>query len=341
MDSKKNSRESCNDMKSNTKKGEARTVLGNVSASDLGPVDAHTHVIRTGGPLVDNNKDFLLSNKEKAIEELKDYKAHAGGTLVDMMPAAPGRSAGLLMDISRATGIHIVSATGFVDWALYPGTLQWLETESVETITSLIIAEIIEGIDAYNYTGPVIKRLPARAGVIKVSTGYQVITSFQKKMIRIAAEAHRSTGVPISVHTENGTCVIELIEILFQEGVPPESIIVAHTFLNPDPSYQHEIAQSGIYLIQDGPGRVKYYPESKTIQQIERFLSDGFGKQLLLASDCSKASYWKALGGGPGLTYILSKFVPRLTNAGIPEPAIQAMLIDNPARAFSSCFVDS
>ena len=129
---------------------------------------------------------------------------------------------------------------------------------------------------------------------------------------------------------------MELIELFLHEGVLPESIIVAHTFLNPDQSYQHDLAQSGVYLIQDGPGRIKYYPESQTIMQIEKFLSDGFEGQLLFAGDCSKASYWKAFGGGPGFSYILSRFIPRLKKAGIPNSAIQAMLIDNPARAF--CF---
>ena len=59
---------------------------------------------------------------------------------MDMMPAAPGCSAGLLMEISQRTGIHIIASTGFVDWALYPDTRNWLEAESNETLASLIVA---------------------------------------------------------------------------------------------------------------------------------------------------------------------------------------------------------
>lgn len=143
-----------------------------------------------------------------------------------------------------------------------------------------------------------------------------------------------ATGAPISVPTERGTCVLELLDLLFREGVGPESILIAHTFLNPDPTYQQELAQAGVFLIQDGPGRIKYYPESQTVAQIEAFLSSGFGGQLLLAGDCSRASYWKSYGGGPGYSYILSRFVPRLKRAGIPEVAIRQMLVDNPVRAF-------
>src|SRR5262249_52555058 len=149
-----------------------------------------------------------------------------------------------------------------------------------------------------------------------------------------AAAAHRTTGAPISAHTEFGTCVLELVEILSRERVEPEAVIVAHTFHNPDPFYQRDIAQTGIYLVQDGPGRVKYFPESNTISQIERFLADGFGGQLLFAGDHSRRSYWKAYDGGPGFDYIPSSFVPKLIRAGIPESAVRAMLVDNAARAF-------
>ncbi len=314
--------------------GEIQTVLGRIGASNLGATDAHTHVIRTGGPLVDSSKDFLLASANKAVEEMNDFKSFGGGAVVDMTPSAPGRNAEMLAQASEQTGVHIIASTGFVDWALYPGQRAWMEQESVESLASLIAAEIEEGIDANNCCGPIVKRGAPCAGVIKLVTGYQYITAFQQQMIEASALAHKQTGAPISVHTEQGTMVLELVEELSKQDVAPESVIVGHTFLNPDPGYQRAMAETGVYLIQDGPGRIKYFPESNTIEQIERFLSDGFGGQLLFGSDSSKASYWKACGGGPGHSYILDKFIPRLHAAGIPETATNVMLVDNAARAF-------
>lgn len=38
-----------------------------------------------------------------------------------------------------------------------------------------IVAEIEEGMDVYNYSGPVVKRCQAKAGIIKAATGYAAI----------------------------------------------------------------------------------------------------------------------------------------------------------------------
>ncbi|MGD9853699.1 MAG: phosphotriesterase [Planctomycetaceae bacterium] len=313
---------------------EVQTVLGRIPAPALGATDAHTHLIRLGGPLVDGSRDFLLDSVEKSVDELGLYRAAGGSAVVDMTPSVPGRDTQLLAAISRRSDIHVIAAAGFVDWALYPGTRGWIESASVDELAALIAAEVTDGCDANNYTSPLIRRTSEQAGVIKVATGYQVITSFQERLIRAAAAAHRMTGAPISAHTEYGTCVLELVDLLVQERVDPEAVIVAHTFHNPDPVYQRDIAQTGIYLVQDGPGRIKYCPESNTVEQIERFLADGFGDRLLLAGDHSRRSYWTSYGGGPGFDYLQRSFVPRMLQAGIPESAVRAMLVDNAARAF-------
>lgn len=51
----------------------------------------------------------------------------------------------------------------------------------------------------------------------------------------------------------------------------------------------------------------------------------------------ARKSYWPSYrtGGGPGLTYILWRFVPWLRSEGVPEEAIADLLIHNPARAFA------
>ena len=314
---------------------EIQTVLGKIPSSQLGVTDAHTHLVRLAGPLADSSSDFRLDNESLAIEELRGYRAAGGGSVVDMTPSIPGRSVELLAQIARQASVHVVASTGFVEWGMYPGTIDWLKSASIEELSTLISAEVTQGCDANNYTSPIIRRSSIRAGVIKVATGYQVITELQKKILRASAAAHRQTGAPISVHTESGTCVLELVDILVQERVAPSSILVSHTFLNPDPGYQHDIAQTGIYLVQDGPGRVKYFPESNTIHQIQRFVEDGFEDQLLLAGDHSRRSYFRTYGGGPGFDYILSTFVPRLHKMGIPEGITRKMLVDNAANAFS------
>jgi len=312
---------------------EIQTILGRIPADTLGVADMHTHLSRTAGPLVDSDVEFLLNSPNKAEAEMKLYRDAGGSAVVEVTPCGPGRDPAGLAEISRVSGIHVVATTGFVDWALYPGGRAWLDTATIDELTTLIIAETMEGMDLNNYAAPQIRRSLHRAGVIKVSSGYMIITPLQKKILEASAYAHLQTGIPITVHTEKGTAGMELIDILTRLNVDPEAIMLAHTFLNPDPFYQRDLADTGVYLIQDGPGRVKYFPESNTIDQILQFLSDGFGDQLLFAGDHSKRSYWKTWGGGMGFDYILNTFVPRLHRLGVAEDDTHAMLVANAGRA--------
>lgn len=48
-----------------------------------------------------------------------------------------------------------------------------------------------------------------------------------------------------------------------------------------------------------------------------------------------RADLQKAYGAGAGIDYDLTVFVPRLREEGIPEDAIEDMLVNNPARLFA------
>jgi predicted metal-dependent phosphotriesterase family hydrolase len=51
--------------------------------------------------------------------------------------------------------------------------------------------------------------------------------------------------------------------------------------------------------------------------------------------DASRASYQKAYGGGYGIGYMLTVFVPRLRREGLAESAVEDILVNNPARLFA------
>lgn len=61
----------------------------------------------------------------------------------------------------------------------------------------------------------------------------------------------------------------------------------------------------------------------------------GYQKHITLGCDAGKKSYQKAYGAGTGFDYDLTVFVPRLREEGIPEDALEDMLVNNPARLFA------
>jgi phosphotriesterase-related protein len=54
----------------------------------------------------------------------------------------------------------------------------------------------------------------------------------------------------------------------------------------------------------------------------------------MLGCDLGRRDYFRAWGGGPGLAYLLTTFVPRLRRR-IGEEATDAILIATPARFYA------
>ena len=206
---------------------------------------------------------------------------------------------------------------------------------SIEQIAQLMIEDITKGIDYYDYTGPIVRRSEAKASVIKVSTSYGCITEFEKRVIHAAALAQAETQVAISTHTQIGTMGIEQVELLKKFGANPEKIIVGHLQRNPDIWYHKKVADSGVSLMYDGGFRAKYAPDSTRMTLIKEMIDSGYQSQIVLGVDAGHASYQKAYGGGAGIDYDVSVFIPRMREEGISNSAIKDLTINNPARLFS------
>jgi phosphotriesterase-related protein len=130
---------------------------------------------------------------------------------------------------------------------------------------------------------------------------------------------------------------LEQIELLQNEGLSPESIIVGHCDRRLDWDYLLPLAQTGAYMIFDQISKEKYYPDALRIDYIKRLIEAGYGQQILLSCDLARRSYFPAYGtgGGPGMTYLLWRFVPWMRQEGVAESVIADLLIHNPARALS------
>ena len=94
-----------------------KTVLGNISPDQLGVVLPHEHACcyfeyfytMLGNDYLD--KDALC---KRAAEHLIEAKKKFGiSTIVDCTPVNIGRDLALIRQISRASGVHIIAASGF------------------------------------------------------------------------------------------------------------------------------------------------------------------------------------------------------------------------------------
>lgn len=313
-----------------------QTVLGRIASSEIGFTDSHDHLIRIGGgEVIKGGNNLLMDSVEAARNELLLYKAAGGKTIVEMTPCGCGRDVESLVKLSTETGINIIGNTGFHKSEYYDNNTHIIYRYTKEQLADLLIKDVEEGIDRNDYSGPIVERSAARAGVIKAATSYQVITKVELKVFEAAAIASRETGAPISFHCERGTMALEAVDILLKSGVLPNNIIISHIDRNPDTYYHKQLLKKGVYLEYDGPGRVKYYPDEVILNLIKNIIAAGFEDQILLGLDLGTRSYFKSYSGGPGMDYLQRKFIPRLRAEGVSEKVINKFTVLNPGSAFT------
>lgn len=314
--------------------GRVRTVLGDLPAETLGVTNAHDHLLIRAAAGTIKQPELVIDSVEKACEEVALFQRGGGRTVVDMMPMGTGRDAAGLVEVSRRTGLHVIAAAGFHQSLYYAGD-HWVHQYSEAQIAELFVQDVTLGMDRYDYVGPIVERLPAKAGVLKAATDLHAFPPLYEKLFAAVAAAHLATGAPISTHTTMGTMALEQVACLQRHGVAPDAVILGHMDRNMDFGYHKAVAETGAYLIYDGPCRIKYQPDAAIIELIRRMCEAGFSERILLGNDLAARSYRRSYGGGPGFGYLLDVFVPRLRAAGLDAVAVRRLTIENPARAFA------
>ena len=305
------------------------TVRGPVSASALGVVDAHDHLFLRTPALPGDEFDDL----EPAVAEATEARESGLRTIVDMTPIGLGRRPDLLRAVAEATGLHVIGATGYHRDAHYPEG-HWVYDASVETLAERVLRDLDVGMHPGDWTDADAAPDPARAGAIKGGASYHGASAAERRRLEACAIGSQRGGVPVLVHTEIGTFGHEIVDLLTGFGMPAHRVILAHLDRNPDAELHVEIAARGVYLEYDTMGRTKYRPDSDLLDLIERVVAAGHGDRLLLGQDIGRRSMLRAYGGGPGMRYLMERFVPRVRGR-IGDHATDEILVANPSRAFA------
>jgi 5-phospho-D-xylono-1,4-lactonase len=311
-----------------------RTVLGDVDAATLGFCSAHDHVLIGDGIGARTNPDLLIDDVDAAVVEVEAFMAAGGRAMVDAMPLDCGRDPAGLVEVSRRTGAQIVATTGFHTPHYYEAN-HWSTQLPVGTIADLLVAEVTEGMDRFSHGGPVVSRLAARAGLVKVASERDRIAAVTDKLIDAAAQCHLRTGVAILTHMEHGTMGVEQVERLGRLGVAPDAILLSHVDRNHDEGYQKELAATGAYLVYDGPTRAKYHSPEFVAGLIAIAADAGAEERVLLGMDLALRSYRVGYGGAPGMGFLPGVFVGVLRAQGFTDDTIDRFTRFNPSTALS------
>ncbi|MGW2654559.1 phosphotriesterase family protein [Streptomyces sp. NPDC001478] len=288
-----------------------RTVLGDVAPDSLGVCDAHDHLFLRS-PVLPGQE---LDDPEAAAGRLRAFHGLGGRAVVQWTPYGMGRRAGLLAELSRRSGTHVVAATGLHQAVHYPAALL---DRVRDGLADLFVTELTEGIGSTR----------VRAGLIKVAGAFHTVDAHARLTMTAAAEAHHRTGAPIAVHLELGTAALDVLELLCGTlGVPPHRVVLGHLGRSPDLSAQREAARSGAFLAFDGPSRAHHATDWRLPEELAALADDGFAGQVLLGGDTTVPET-------PGMPHLLRRLRPRLTEV-LGAETVERFLVANPARAFA------
>ncbi len=315
-----------------------RTVLGDIDPREMGITYAHEHLIIDGGRPVEMSPDFLLADVERMAAELEDAAAAGLRTAIDAMPADCGRNPAKLAELSLRTGVQLVAATGLHHEKFY-GPTHWSGRASEAEIADLFVADIEEGIDARDYSGPIVRRTGVRAGIVKVGGSAGGPSARDVPIFRAAAAAHARTGAPVHTHCEGGTGAIEQIRILADAGVPAGRISVSHVDKVVDRGYHRELFATGAFAVYDQAFRWGDR-DNGTLRLLEWAAADGREGQVMLGMDAARQGYYRAFGGSPGLPFLLHEFSAAMDARGLDAELRNGFFVDNPAVAFSFAEID-
>jgi 5-phospho-D-xylono-1,4-lactonase len=310
--------------------GVVRTVLGDVPAAELGPTYAHEHLILDNALIEAAFPHIHLPDVDAAAREVGTCAEAGVRAMVDAMPCAAGRDVVRLAEVSRRTGVHIVAATG-LHHRRYYGPTHWSARVQPDELGRLFAEDVLLGVDAFDYTGPLVRRTGHRAGLIKIATGGERLDARDRLLVTAAGLAHRASGAPVLTHCEGGRGGIEQIAALERAGVPPDAVVLSHVDKVVDPGYHRELVASGATVEYDQTLRRASDPEHATIGLITALLAAGCGDRIVLGTDGARRDLWAAFGGAPGLAWLATGFRERLAAAGVGETDLRRLYVENPA----------
>lgn len=200
------------------------TVRGPIPASELGITLSHEHVLvdfigadSTGYHRWD--KQEVIETVLPYLDELKKYQVKS---LMECTPAFLGRDPWILESLSKKTGMHLLTNTGYYGAhgnRFIPSESQKL---TASELTQIWVEEFEKGIEGSG----------VRPGFIKIAVdGNDILSPEHYKLIHAAALTHLQTGLVIASHTGPDGPAFAQISVLQDHGIDPSGFIWVHAQL--------------------------------------------------------------------------------------------------------------
>jgi phosphotriesterase-related protein len=300
------------------------TVNGPIAGSELGTTLPHEHF------LVDfigaDSTGFQRWNKDTVISMvlpfLMEAKKMGVESIIECTPAYLGRDPELLQRLSKASGLNIVTNTGYYGAINNKALPKSAFVETADQISARWIDEWENGIGS---TG-------IRPGFIKIAVPPDSILSpVHQKIVTAAARTHLKTGLTINAHTGPFKTAMAELNILKNEGVDPSAFIWTHA--QADSINTHLIvARMGAWVSLDNvmENNIPYY-----VAALMNLKKNGLLNRTLISHD---AGWYDVINPKSvifrGYTAIFTHLKPALVQAGFTENDWKQLVQENPKQAY-------
>ncbi len=318
---------------------EVQTVTGPIHPDELGPTLMHEHLMIGYPGWESNTLRPGASETERfsmCVDRIEEMKALGFRSMVDPCPNDLGRDVEFIAKVAQKTGFQIVCATGLYKES-EGGVPYWHFQANfgsiVERLAELFTSELENGV---GQTG-------IRPGIIKLATGPNQMTDYERSIFEAAARTASETRAPITTHTDQGTVGDLQQQVLRQGGVAPHRIVIGHSCGTSDHDYHMKIAQGGSYLGFDRFGLDMLIPDTERVASIAKLIDRGAGDRIVVSHD--SVWCWRGETFPPAVLEAVSqlwnpshfskRIIPQLKDAGVADAAIEALLVDNPRRFFT------
>jgi phosphotriesterase-related protein len=297
--------------------GTLQTVTGPIGADAFAFALGHEHLfVDFLGPSdPDYGRVDRAEVRDLCIERLEPVRAAGVDLLVDCTSLGIGRDVALIRDVSEATGIAIVCATGIYK-ALRPPDL--LDANADE-LADRFVRELMVGIDDG----------VARAGFIKLATTESGPTEDERVVHRGGAMAAVATGAAIVLHSPRADVAETVLATLEREGFDPARLVWAHA-QESTLEANLALAERGITVSLDAIGTSD---DEDMLERIGWLAEAGLDELVVLSSDSSLVVHPPELAYERDIGALPRTFLPRV-EARLGTDLRNRLVRDNVARAF-------
>lgn len=307
--------------------GKIMTATGPIHPDAMGFVLTHEHILVDfiGADKVKKDRYDVDKAFKVILPYLQQAKALGCQTFVECTPSYLGKDAALMKRLSEATGIYMLTNTGYYGAADDKYVPFHAYEESEDELSDRWVQEWEDGIDG---TG-------VRPGFIKIGVDKTSLSEIDEKLVRAAARTHLKTGLTIMSHTGYGIPAHEELAVLREEGVAGQAWIWTHAQNETDNEQHKKAAEAGAWIAFDGVN-ANEKRLARDLEHLKAMQKYGLLDHVLLSHDAG----WYRPGepnGGKFRPFVdlFETVLPALKKSGFTQDEIDLMTLENPKRAFA------